>query len=80
MVGSHALNPYSTIAVPDSLTLDIITLPADMLKPGDFVELLGPHQSIDDVAAAAGTIGYEILTGLGGRDRLRYLDRSLSEC
>jgi alanine racemase len=60
----------------DSLTLDITTLPADMLKPGDFVELLGPHQSIDAVASAAGTIGYEILTSLGGRYRRRYLDRS----
>ena len=58
----------------DSLTLDISTLPAAMLKPGDFVELLGPHQSIDDVAMAAGTIGYEILTSLGGRYQRRYLD------
>jgi alanine racemase len=30
--------------------------------PGAPVELIGPHQSIDDVAADAGTISYEILT------------------
>ena len=58
----------------DSLMLDISALPADMLNPGDFVELLGAHQSIDDVAMAAGTIGYEILTSLGGRYVRRYLD------
>ena len=78
-VGDRAL-PIAGRVSMDSLTLDITTLPADMLKPGDFVELLGPHQSIDDVASAAGTIGYEILTSLGGRYRRRYLDRSPSEC
>jgi len=34
---------------------------------GDMAEVLGAHQSIDDLAAAAGTIGYEILTRLGLR-------------
>jgi len=72
-VGDRAV-PIAGRVSMDSLTLDISTLPADMLKPGDFVELLGPHQRIDDVAAAAGTIGYEILTSLGGRYRRRYLD------
>ena len=72
-IGDRAL-PIAGRVSMDSLTLDISTLPADMLKPGDFVELLGPHQRIDDVAAAAGTIGYEILTSLGGRYRRRYLD------
>jgi alanine racemase len=77
-VGDRAL-PIAGRVSMDSLTLDITALPADMLKPGDFVELLGAHQSIDDVAAAAGTIGYEILTSLGGRYRRRYIDRSPSE-
>ena len=36
----------------------------DSLKPGDFVDVLGPDQSVDDLAAQAGTIGYEILTAL----------------
>jgi alanine racemase len=72
-IGDRALPTAGRVSM-DSLTLDISTLPADMLKPGDFVGLLGPHQSIDDVAAAAGTIGYEILTSLGGRYQRRYLD------
>ena len=78
-VGDRAL-PIAGRVSMDSLTLDITALPGDMLKPGDFVELLGAHQSIDDVAAAAGTIGYEILTSLGGRYQRHYIDRSPSEC
>lgn len=49
----------------DLMTLDITAAPH--LAPGDTVELIGPHLSVDDVADAAGTIGYEILTRLGRR-------------
>ena len=35
--------------------------------PGAFVDLIGPELPADDVAAGAGTIGYEILTALGQR-------------
>ncbi len=38
----------------------------------DTVELLGQHQSVDTIADAAGTIGYEILTSLGGRYTRHY--------
>lgn len=36
------------------------------------VELLGQHQSVDTLAEAAGTIGYEILTSMGQRYQRRY--------
>ncbi|MEX5729230.1 alanine racemase [Rhodovulum iodosum] len=36
------------------------------------LQMLGTDQSIDDVADAAGTIGYEILTSLGARYKRRY--------
>ncbi|WP_369669311.1 alanine racemase, partial [Enterococcus faecium] len=42
----------------DSCSIDISALPEGRLKPGDFVELLGPHQSADAAAARIGTIGY----------------------
>ena len=51
----------------DSLMVDITALPAGAVTEGDFVELIGPHQSIDTIAADAGTISYEILTALGRR-------------
>jgi alanine racemase len=37
------------------------------------VELLGKHQTVDQVATAAGTIGYEILTSLGNRYQRKYI-------
>jgi len=51
----------------DSLTIDIGGLAGDAIAEGDFVELLGPSQSLEDVARDAGTIAYDILTGLGPR-------------
>jgi len=39
---------------------------------GDIVELIGPTITIDELAARAGTIGYEILTNLGRRFYRRY--------
>ncbi|SNB68107.1 alanine racemase [Arboricoccus pini] len=56
----------------DSMTLDVSMVPPSKLRPGALVELIGPHQSVDDIAAHAGTIGYEILTGLGTRYARRY--------
>ena len=55
----------------DLVTLDITTLPT--LQPGDMVDVIGPCNPVDAVAAAAGTIGYEILTGLGRRYRRHYV-------
>lgn len=51
----------------DSMTLDVTDLPRSALDAGDFVELLGENQSLEDVAAQAETISYEILTNLGPR-------------
>jgi alanine racemase len=54
----------------DLIGLDVTDCPA--AAPGAMVEILGPHQSVDDLAAAAGTIGHEILSSLGSRYRQRY--------
>ncbi len=56
----------------DSLTIDISALPPETLKLGSLVEIVGPHQTLEDIAAAAGTIAYEILTRLGHRYRRDY--------
>lgn len=52
----------------DLITVDITHLP----EVPHSLDILGPHQSVDDLADAAGTIGYEILTGLGPRYQRRY--------
>jgi alanine racemase len=51
----------------DLITFDVTDLPEPAL--GDAVELIGPGNTPDDVAARAGTIGYEVLTSLGRRYR-----------
>lgn len=51
----------------DLATFDVSAVPPEALCPGNDIELIGPHYSVDDAAADAGTIGYEILTALGAR-------------
>jgi alanine racemase len=52
----------------DLLTVDVTHL--DIVP--DTLTLLGPQQSVDELAEAAGTIGYEILTSLGQRYKRVY--------
>lgn len=56
----------------DLITVDVGHLPQSSCQPGMTVDLIGPDQSIDDLARDAGTIGYEILTNLGTRFQRRY--------
>jgi alanine racemase len=51
----------------DLITLDVSALAADAVRPGTMVELIGGPDGVDELAAAAGTIGYEVLTRLGSR-------------
>ncbi len=53
----------------DLITVDVTDLP----EVPDHLEILNKHQRVDDLADAAGTIGYEILTSLGGRYNRRYI-------
>lgn len=53
----------------DLLTVDVTDLPATP----DWLDILGPHQGVDALADVAGTIGYEILTSLGGRYQRAYI-------
>ncbi|MFY9240575.1 MAG: alanine racemase [Roseovarius sp.] len=76
-----AMGPKASVWVEDTccplagrISMDLISI--DITDAGfdpKTVELLGPHQGIDDLADAAGTVGYEILTSLGARYTRRYL-------
>jgi alanine racemase len=55
----------------DLITLDVTAVPN--IRVGQTVELMGDHLLVDDVAATAGTIGYEVLTRLGARFQRRYV-------
>lgn len=52
----------------DLLTVDVTALN----RVPDSLDLLNRRQTVDDLADAAGTIGYEILTSLGARYNRRY--------
>jgi Alr-MurF fusion protein len=54
----------------DMLMLDVTGL---NVLPGDEVEFFGPDISITEVAEKAGTIPYEILTGISQRVKRVYL-------
>lgn len=56
----------------DLLTIDITDLPDGAARRGDMVTLIGDEISVDDFAASAGTIGYEVLTSLGRRHHRIY--------
>ena len=57
------------------VSMDLIT--ADVTDAGGepvMLQLLGRHTSVDTLADAAGTIGYEILTAMGGRYHREYVE------
>lgn len=45
----------------------------DLPEVPQSLDILNARQGVDDLAALAGTIGYEILTSLGPRYPRRYL-------
>jgi alanine racemase len=58
----------------DLISLDVTGVPRDAAEVGAAVELIGPAVGLDEVAAAADTISYEILTGLGRRLAREYVE------
>ena len=53
----------------DLITVDITDLP----ETPQSLSILNAHQTVDDLAHIAGTIGYEILTSIGHRYTRRTL-------
>jgi len=51
----------------DLACVDVTDLPAGSVHRGDYATFIGAHAGVDDFAAAAGTIGYEVLTRLSAR-------------
>lgn len=65
----HAVAVVGRVSM-DLITVDVTDAPGAEI--GQEVELIGPRYGVDDLADAAGTIGYEILTALGARYARRY--------
>src|SRR3954471_674598 len=58
----------------DLASFDVSAVDPAHAHPGAMIELLGDTHGVDEVAAYAGTIGYEILTALGSRYHRVYRD------
>ena len=56
----------------DMLALDVTPIPEAMLTPGVRAEFINAEQTVDDIAKACGTIGYEIFTRIGSRVKRIY--------
>ncbi|MFI4948622.1 MAG: alanine racemase [Alphaproteobacteria bacterium] len=60
----------------DLVTFDVSAVAPELAHPGAMIELLGAQYGVDDAAADAGTIGYEILCALGSRYHRVYRESS----
>ncbi|NMB04301.1 MAG: alanine racemase [Tissierellia bacterium] len=67
------LRPQIGRITMDQTMIDVTGLAVGV---GDEVELMGRHVTADDLAVAADTINYEIVTNIGKRVRREYLERS----
>jgi alanine racemase len=56
----------------DLSAVDVTDLPEGSVRRGDLATLVGDGRSVDDLGAALGTIGYEVLTSLGRRYHRHY--------
>lgn len=65
-LGQHRVPLVGRVSM-DLITFDVSDLPEGTAHPGALIDLIGPHNPIDDIAAAASIISYEILTALGSR-------------
>ncbi|HJQ57339.1 MAG TPA: alanine racemase [Vineibacter sp.] len=66
VIDNHLAKVVGRVSM-DLITVDVSDLPEGSVRPGSFAELIGPHQTPDQVAEKARTNGYEILTSLGAR-------------
>jgi alanine racemase len=76
--GAHAFVRGRRMPVLGRISMDLIAVDVTGLvgvAEGDWVELFGSNVPVDEVAAAAGTIGYELLTQLSRRAERVYVRR-----
>lgn len=73
--GARVFAGDTSCPVIGRVSMDLITVDVSHLDDvPPTLHILGQHQTVDDLANAAGTIGYEILTSLSSRYVRRYQD------
>ncbi|MHB2265737.1 alanine racemase [Aliihoeflea sp. PC F10.4] len=78
--GGHGFIAGKRVPILGRITMDLTLFDVTDLGPGavnhgDWIELFGPNITIDEAAAAAGTIPYELLTSLGARYHRHVVNR-----
>jgi len=71
-IGAHAAPILGRVSM-DLITVDVTLIPEGPSRRGEWVELIGPNVAVQELAARAGTIDYEVLTNLGRRAYRRYI-------
>ena len=71
-LGHHEAPVVGRVSM-DLITIDVSAVAEADCRPGTMVDIIGPLNPADDMAARAGTIGYEVLTALGRRHHRTYL-------
>jgi len=77
-LGNHNGEAYikgKKVPVVGNICMDMLMLDVTGLdvQPGDEVEFFGPHITVSELAQKAGTIPYEVLTGISQRVKRIYL-------
>lgn len=72
-IGEHPLPLLGRVSM-DLITFDATDVPEQAIRRGGWIELLGDHVTVDELASFAGTIGYEVLTSLSRRYHRVYVD------
>jgi alanine racemase len=71
-IGTNAAPILGRVSM-DLITIDVTDVPERLARRGEWVELIGPNVTAQELAHHAGTIDYEVLTNLGRRAFRRYI-------
>ncbi len=71
-IGLHEVPVLGRVSM-DLTAFDVTDVPEPLARRGGWVELLGERLTVDDLAAHAKTVGYEVLTSLGRRYARHYI-------
>jgi alanine racemase len=66
LIDGYRAPPVGRVSM-DTTILDVTEIPESVLAAAEFAEFCGLANSVDDLAAHGGTIGYDVLTRLGPR-------------
>ena len=64
---------HSLEAKPILITFDVSNVPEGILEKYEWVDIISPIHTVDELAYEASTISYELLTALGANIKKEYV-------